>query len=215
MTSRERFQLAVSHKEPDRVPLDLGAGQACKFTKSFYAKLLDYFGIKDDDAEICQPVLQVVYASDKVLDLLLGDVRNARVRYAENFVSPYAKNWEDSRYKYFTNHFGTTYRMPKDQGLFYDVYDTALACATDEADDNRYIWPCPNRPVKGSRKELADYRASGYSPALSTAYRQPLQQIQNYRPSSCFRSSLRLPFRPSGVHNYLLQSKASRRPLKP
>ena len=163
MTSRERLLLALAHKEPDRIPLDLGVGQACKFTKYFYIKLLDYFGIKEENIEVSQKVYQMVYASDKVLDLLGGDVRSARVRYDVDFISPYLKNWEDDDYHYFTNEFGTTYRMPKNQGLYFDLYDTALADAVDEEDDAKYIWPCPNRHVKGGRKALEDYRDAGFA----------------------------------------------------
>lgn len=42
MTSRERVMTALNHREPDRIPLDLGSGHACKFTKYFYEKLVDY-----------------------------------------------------------------------------------------------------------------------------------------------------------------------------
>ena len=33
MTSRERMLAALNHEEPDQIPLDLGSGHACKFTK--------------------------------------------------------------------------------------------------------------------------------------------------------------------------------------
>ncbi len=91
MNSRERLKMALDHKEPDRIPLDLGSGHACKFTKYFYVKLLDYFGLKEEQLEICQTPYQLVYASDKVMDLLKCDVRNARVKYQKDYVSPYVK----------------------------------------------------------------------------------------------------------------------------
>lgn len=162
MNSRERLQMALNHQEPDRIPLDLGSGHACKFTKYFYKKLLDYFGLKEDNLEIAQKPYQLVYASDKVMDLLGCDVRNARVKYVKEHVSPYVREWEDEKYTYFTNDFGTTYRMPHKQSLYYDLYDTALGKAEDEEDDAKYIWPCPNRLVPGTRKELEDYRTAGF-----------------------------------------------------
>lgn len=163
MNSRERLQLALNHQEPDQVPLDLGSGHACKFTKYFYLKLLDYFGIKEDNIEICQKPYQLVYASDKIMDLLGCDVRNARVKYVKDFVSPYSKEWEDENYNYFRNDFGTTYRMPHKQSLYYDLCNTTLGDAEDEEDDAKYIWPQPNKLVPGTRKELEDYRAQGFA----------------------------------------------------
>lgn len=163
MNSRERLLTALNHQEPDRVPLDLGSGHACKFTIYFYRKLLDYFGLKEDNIEICQTPYQLVYASDKVMELLKCDVRNARIKYEKDYVSPYVKNWEDERYTYYTNDFGTSYRMPKKNGLYYDLYDCILKDAEDEEDDSKYIFPQPNRLVSGTRKELEDYKAAGYA----------------------------------------------------
>ena len=65
MNSRERVLCTLNHQEPDRIPLDLGSGHCCKFTKYFYVKLLDYFGIKEEKLEICSLPYQVVYASER------------------------------------------------------------------------------------------------------------------------------------------------------
>ena len=163
MTSRERLLTALDHKEPDQIPLDLGSGHACKFTKYFYDKLLDYFGIKDEpEPVICQKPYQLVYASDKVMDLLKCDVRNARVKYIPEFKSPYVKQWDDEKYTYYTNDFGTTYRMPHKHALYYDLYNAILGDAEDEEDDAKFVWPCPNHFDPAGRKELEDYRAAGF-----------------------------------------------------
>lgn len=166
MTSRERMLATLNHQEPDRIPLDLGSGHACKFTKYFYLKLLDYFGITDEQErlEICQKPYQLVYASDKVMDLLKCDVRNARVKYLPNpdFKSPYVREWSDEKYSYYTNDFGTTYRMPFVNSLYYDNCGTILGDAEDEEDDAKFVWPCPSKVDPKCRKELEDYRAKGF-----------------------------------------------------
>lgn len=165
MTSRERVQAALNHKEPDRIPLDFGSGHACKFTKYFYLKLLDYFGFEDEkkDLVVCQKPYQLVYASDKVLDALKCDVRNARVKYLPNAVpSPYEKEWSDEIYDYYTNDLGTTYRMPKTGGLYFDNCGTALADAEEEEDDEKFVWPTPKKVDPACRKEMEDYRAKGF-----------------------------------------------------
>lgn len=171
MNSRERVLCALNHQEPDRIPLDLGSGHACKFTKYFYVKLLDYFGIKDEEElEICHLPYQLVYASDKVLDLLGCDVRNARLRPIPQEKSPYAKQWETEDSYYVINDWGTKYRMPKEQGLYFDLVDVVLANAESEEDDKTFIWPTPSKYQPTSCKELEDYRAAGYATTISEVF---------------------------------------------
>lgn len=171
MNSRERVLTALNHKEPDRIPLDLGAGCSCKFTKYFYVKLLDYFGIKDEETlEMCHIPYQLVYASDKVLDLLGCDVRAARLKPIKQGKSHYAKKWEDEKSYFYTNDWGTTYRMPKQQGLYYDLVGGPMEDAEDEEDDKKYVWPTPDKFEISSRKELEDYRGAGYATTISEQF---------------------------------------------
>jgi uroporphyrinogen decarboxylase len=170
MTSRERVLCALNHKEPDRVPLDLGAGHACKFTKYFYVKILEYFDIKEDTVEVCHTPYQLVYASDQVLDLLKCDVRCARLKPIPQGKSPYAKKWETEDSYYFINDWGTKYRMPKEQGLYFDLVEVVLANAANEEDDKTFIWPTPSKFDPASRKELEDYRAAGYATTISEVF---------------------------------------------
>lgn len=171
MNSRERLITTLNHKEPDRIPLDLGAGCSCKFTKYFYIKLLDYFGIKDEETlEMCHIPYQLVYASDKVLDLLGCDVRAARLKPVKQGESYYAKRWEDEKSYYFRNDWGTTYRMPKQQGLYFDLVGGAMEDAEDEEDDKKFVWPTPNKFAPASRQELEDYRAAGYATTISEQF---------------------------------------------
>jgi uroporphyrinogen decarboxylase len=47
MLSRERFRLAINHKEPDRVPLDFGGPTATGIHIDEYCELSKYFKIDD------------------------------------------------------------------------------------------------------------------------------------------------------------------------
>lgn len=170
MNHRERVLCALNHKEPDRIPLDLGAGCSCKFTKYFYVKLLDYFGIKEDELEMCHIPYQLVYASDKVLDLLGCDVRAARLKPIKQGESYYAKKWEDEQSNFYRNDWGTVYRMPKLQGLYYDLAGCALGDAEDEEDDKKFVWPTPDKFDMAGRKELADYRKAGFATTISEQF---------------------------------------------
>ncbi|MGE4273444.1 MAG: uroporphyrinogen decarboxylase family protein [Desulfitobacterium sp.] len=170
MDSRERLLTALNHKEPDQIPLDLGAGCSCKFTVYFYKKLLDYFGIKEEHIEMCHIPYQLVYASDKVLDLLGCDVRAARIKPIPQVQSPYAKKWEDEQYNHFINDWGTHYRMPKQNGLYYDLAGCVLEDAEDEEDDKKFVWPTPPKFDMVGRKELEDYLKAGYATTISEQF---------------------------------------------
>jgi uroporphyrinogen decarboxylase len=170
LNSRERLLCTLNHKEPDRIPLDLGAGNSCKFTKYFYLKLLDYFGIKEEQIQVCHVPYQLVYASDKVLDLLRCDVRAARLKPIKQGESFYAKKWEDNESFYYMNDWGTTYRMPKHNGLYFDLHDCILKDAEDEEDDKKFVWPTPEKFDSLGRKELEGYRTAGFATTISETF---------------------------------------------
>ena len=48
MNSRERVLTAVNHKEPDRIPKDLGATNVTGISVVAYKGLIDLLGIKED-----------------------------------------------------------------------------------------------------------------------------------------------------------------------
>ncbi|WP_018212184.1 uroporphyrinogen decarboxylase family protein [Desulfitobacterium hafniense] len=169
MNSRERLLTALSHKEPDRIPLDLGAGCSCKFTKYFYVKLLDYFGIQEELVMNHIPY-QLVTASDKVLDLLKCDVRSASLHSIPQAENPYAKKWEDADSYYYTNNWGTRYRMPKHQGLYYDLIGGVLQDSEDEEGDQKFIWPVPEKFPAADRQQLEDYRRAGLATTISEQF---------------------------------------------
>ena len=51
MTSRERVGLAINHRAPDRVPIDLG-GTACSMTEDAYWRLKEFLRLEKDHEEV-------------------------------------------------------------------------------------------------------------------------------------------------------------------
>ncbi len=47
MTSRERVHAAVTHQEPDRVPIDLGGMRSSGIMAKAYSRLTNYLGLAD------------------------------------------------------------------------------------------------------------------------------------------------------------------------
>ena len=73
MNSRERLVTSLDHKEPDRVPIDLG-GIVTGITTGANKTLKSYLNIDSDDP-VVDRVQQLSHPSDAVLDRLNVDTR--------------------------------------------------------------------------------------------------------------------------------------------
>ncbi|MEW5816983.1 MAG: uroporphyrinogen decarboxylase family protein [Spirochaetota bacterium] len=57
MTSRERVWAALAHKEPDKIPLDLGGSMATSINAIAYQRLKKYLGFADSRSRVTQIIL--------------------------------------------------------------------------------------------------------------------------------------------------------------
>ena len=136
MNSRERIIKAINHKEPDRVPIDIGGTLATSMHRIIYDKLKRKFNIKNSKDEILELALQSVVLDEKVLKKLNGDVIG--------IYSKPPKSWkmrinpEDNSY---IDEWGLKYKATKG-GLYFDIVDHALKEVTAEKLD-RFNWPDP------------------------------------------------------------------------
>lgn len=74
MTSRERVMAAVNHKQPDYVPLDLGATPSSGISAIAYNSLKKHLGMIGGHTKIYDVVQQVVYPEQEILDRFGVDV---------------------------------------------------------------------------------------------------------------------------------------------
>lgn len=74
MTSRERVMASVQHKQPDRVPLDLGATPSSGISAIAYNNLKKHLDMNNGHTRIYDVVQQVVYPEQEILDLFGVDV---------------------------------------------------------------------------------------------------------------------------------------------
>ena len=139
MTSRERTLLALSHKEPDRVPYDLTSTLVTGIHYKAYDKLRDYLGLPKKESELFDRVQGLARVHDDVLARLEVDTRGVLTG------NPFG--WkltleETPEYEQFTDVWGVTWRRPKPYGLYYDMVKHPLKGCTLE-DAKRYKWPDP------------------------------------------------------------------------
>jgi len=68
VTSRERVMQAVSHKEPDRVPIDLGGHRSSGIMAIAYARLKEHLDIQTGSIYVYDVVQQLAIIEPEVLD---------------------------------------------------------------------------------------------------------------------------------------------------
>ena len=74
MTSRERILAAIEHREPDRIPVDLGATPSSGISAIAYANLKRHLGIGGGPPRIYDVVQQLAEPEEAVLDRFGVDV---------------------------------------------------------------------------------------------------------------------------------------------
>jgi uroporphyrinogen decarboxylase len=138
MTSRERILITLSHKEPDRIPIDFGGTSCSTIHRIAYKNLMELMGFKKFKEDMYNIIQQVVRPDSRLLKLFGNDTY---------LIMPGLRgNWElkikrDDKYSYFTDEWGAGYRMPKN-GYFYDFYTNPLTNATLN-DLKKYKFPDP------------------------------------------------------------------------
>lgn len=154
MDSRERVLTAIQHKEPDRVPFDLGGTVVTGIQARAYSRLREYLGLAKVDIQIIDVLQQLAHVDDDVLDYLEVDVRNVSPRSSASFKLE-IKDSPDQKYSYFYDEYRIGWRMPKGGGMYYDMFDHPLAGPLTEADIDRYQLPDPLDPARFARLRTA------------------------------------------------------------
>lgn len=151
LTPRERVAAALAHREPDRVPIDLGGTLATSVTAGAYAPLRAHLGLEPaDPTSIFEQTQQLPYLGEDVLSRFRVDTRAVAMPSDQAFKPPLR---DDGAYWSWVDAWGATLRMPKHHGLYYDWVGHPLSEVTDESID-AYTWPALE-----TRAELATLRA--------------------------------------------------------
>lgn len=147
MNSRERVLSTLNHKEPDRVPFDLGGTVLTGINVKSYTALREYLGLPQIEPTIVDIVQQLAQVDDDVMDRLAVDVKNVSPRSSASYRIE-IKEMEGGDYTYFYDEYGIGWRMPKVGGLYYDMFDHPLGGKIDESDVDRYVLPDPTHPAR-------------------------------------------------------------------
>jgi uroporphyrinogen decarboxylase len=142
---RTRVRDALAHREPDRIPLDLGGSRVTGIHARAYARLRAALGLPVGEPRIGDVTQQLAEVEDDVLDALGVDVRLVAPRAASTYRRELR---DDGRYLTFVDEWGVGRKMPRDGGLYFDPVAPPLAGEIDERSIATYAWPDPTDPAR-------------------------------------------------------------------
>jgi uroporphyrinogen decarboxylase len=90
MTRRERVLSTIQHKEPDRVPIDLGAMRSTGIAAGAYGRLKQFLGIGGGQTRVYDVVQQLALPEQDILDYVESDVVDLGRVFLEN-----ESDWKD------------------------------------------------------------------------------------------------------------------------
>jgi len=110
MKSRERVMHALNHKEPDRIPIDLGATIVSSIVKKTYIELKQFLGIPVEQIKMLDYVQQLPYVDDRLMERFGVDFRLVQLPAATTIG---VDIFEEGDYYAFIDRWGSKLHMPK------------------------------------------------------------------------------------------------------
>lgn len=170
MNSRERLLTALDHREPDRVPFDLGSVQVTGIHKVAYRGLREALGLPSVDIQLCDSIQQLALPDEDLIERLGVDVRGL---FPLN-----SHNWnvhEEDAGDYWAYHdeWGITHHRPKPDGLYYSMVKVPIAEPEITAQDiENHTWPDMADPqrIEGVYEQAIRYREADYGVVLKDPF---------------------------------------------
>ncbi|MCL4465848.1 MAG: uroporphyrinogen decarboxylase family protein [Chloroflexi bacterium] len=142
MRHRERLLAALQHREPDRVPLDLGAALACSINVQTYDGLKKRLGLATPTLALHR-LGQVAVVEEAVLQRFDVDARGIRPGgIGAGTPAAWHEAWQGER-----DEWGVVWNKPAN-GHAYDVDSPFRAEVVSAADLARHRWPDPDDPAR-------------------------------------------------------------------
>lgn len=181
MNSRERLLTALDHREPDRVPFDLGSTQVTGIHVLAYQSLRGHIGLPPVEPQMCDTIQQLALPDEDLIEHCGVDVRGLFPLSSHNWRivnADVGDAWE------YTDEWGITHRRPKPDGLYYSIARSPLEGAALTLDDIRaHGWPKTGDPrrIAGLHEQAAEFRAHGKAVTIKGVLAGILEMAQRVR----------------------------------
>ena len=149
MTHRARVLAALSHEQPDMVPVDLGSTRDSSIVIEGYERLKRHYGIQAENI-LTSRMMQVVDVDERILQALDIDTRGVFP------ATPADAILDESRYR---DEWGVERQKPPGS-YYYDQLSFPLAGEISVSDIVGYSWPDPHDPIRtrGLRERVGQIR---------------------------------------------------------
>ena len=157
-TSYERVKTALEHREPDRIPYDLGGSVLTGMNRHCYKRLRDYLGLPPVEIQIYDVMQQLARIDQDVLDRLKVDVRcvDPDAPAQPGLAKPPTP---DGDYLRMTDEWGIEWRMPVQGGHYFDMVVPSMKEVTTIEGIHAFPW---NNPLDDARFATMKARADRY-----------------------------------------------------
>jgi uroporphyrinogen decarboxylase len=142
---RERVLAALAHREPDRIPFDIGGSRMTGIHVRAYAGLRTVLGLPSADIRVGDLTQQLAEVDADAMDALGCDVRLVGPRAGASYRREMV---ETGAFVTFRDEWGVGRRMPRDGGLYFDSFDAPLAGDPDAAAIDGFPWPDATDPAR-------------------------------------------------------------------
>lgn len=170
MNSRTRLLTALDHREPDRIPFDLGSTQVTGIHVVAYRALRDALGLPPVEPVFCDTIQQLALPDDDIIAALGVDTRGLFSLNSHNL--PFDEV-DGGDYWLYRDEWGITHRKPKDDGLYYSIWQVPLPEDDVSVQDiERLPWPDTGAAwrMAGLRAQAEQYRSAGYAVVLKDSF---------------------------------------------
>lgn len=140
MNSQERVVRALDHREPDRVPFDLGGTGLSTIHVMAHQNLRRYLGLLDVEPRVAFVPEQLVLVDQDLAQRLQTDVWPVLPGTTSTFEYQFR---DEGDYRAYTDEWGIGWRMPTKGGFYYDMYYHPLAGADSLDEFKNYPFPDP------------------------------------------------------------------------
>jgi len=170
MNSRERVLTALNHREPDRIPVDLGSTQVTGIHLVAARGLRAALDLPPVEPVLCDTIQQLALPEEDLLARLEVDTRGLFPLNSHNW-----QIHEEPAGEYWAYHdeWGITHHRPRPDGLYYSIVRVPLEGPEITAADIRdHAWPdmADPRRIAGLRERALKARAQGYAIVLKDSF---------------------------------------------
>jgi uroporphyrinogen decarboxylase len=181
MTSRERLWTALSHKQPDRVPIDLGGTPTSTISVSALENLKRHLGIRSE-TKLMSPIFMTAYPDEEIVKRFGVDVKMVTAK------PPAGRNLQILPGGRIIDEWGIVYQKHEEAQTHFVVENEApLHRVSSKEEIDNYPWPDPTDPSRyqGLKEMARGYRQQGFGVVLNTplllmTYTQWLRGLEQF-----------------------------------